>query len=78
MKLCETCRATKKRNDTFEALNNLETELIHLESLCDIIKGMDVAGTPPLYLYHRIAEHVEHVRTHFGAAWDVVFDKSGN
>src|SRR5687767_9456441 len=60
------------RGLAFDALNPLETELIALKDVMEIIGKMPLDAPPPLYLVERARVHTEEISRHFYAAWEVL------
>ncbi len=61
-----------QRQDAFNSLDQLETELIFLEDIAYIIENFSEEHVP-YYLYERLAVHIRHVRTFFNEAHNIIF-----
>lgn len=59
-----------KNPDLINALSDLETELIALETLADIVIKTDLDASMSIYLCERVAAHTETMRIHFRHAWN--------
>ena len=68
---------TKKENNEymFEALSALETDLIALKDVMDVVKLVPIENPTPVYLIRRIAVHTEELSQSFRHAWNTILKK---
>lgn len=62
--------APAERDNTISALSALETELIALKDVVDIMEKIPAEHPRPVYLVKRISEHVKTLDRHFCDAWN--------
>lgn len=67
----------QRKAAAFDVLNAMETELIALQDITDIMQNLPIEEPPPIYLYCRIEAHVKNLRSRFNTAWDVIIKGQG-
>ena len=69
-------RGSKARHEAaFQALDEMETELIALKDVAKIIDKMPMEEPTPVYLIQRVLVHTKSLSARFYQAWDVIVKK---
>lgn len=64
----------KTSDDIFNALSEMETELIALKDVMDIMNKIPMEYPRPVYLVNRIATHTESLDKKFKKTWESMIE----